>query len=135
MNAERKWIGSGVKWEELCGYARAVRVGDRILVSATSASGPDGVVASDDPAEQTRFIIGKIEKALLDLGSELGDVVLTRIYLRNINDWQPVAMAHGEVFRNIRPANTLVEAGFVGDEILLEMEAEAVVGSKAENEG
>lgn len=126
---ERRWVGSGTRWEDLAGYARAVRVGDRILVSGTTAAGPEGVVGAGDPAAQTRFAIQKIEKALQQLGGSLRDVVRTRIFISRMGDWEAVARVHGEVFGTIRPANTLVEARLIGDDYLIEMEADAVVGS------
>jgi enamine deaminase RidA (YjgF/YER057c/UK114 family) len=127
---QRSSVGSGTHWEDLAGYARAVRVGDLILVSGTTATGPDGgVVGAGDPAAQTRFILDKIEKAINQLGGALHDVVRTRIYLRNVTDWEPVALAHGERFGAIRPANTMVQAQLIGDEYLVEIEAEAIIGS------
>jgi enamine deaminase RidA (YjgF/YER057c/UK114 family) len=126
---QRRWVGSGTKWEDLAGYARAVRVGDRVLVSGTTAMGPEGLVGAGDPAAQARFIVKKIETALTELGASLKDVVRTRIYLNHLDDWEAVARVHGEVFRDVRPVNTLVEARLIGDEFLLEMEAEAVIGS------
>jgi enamine deaminase RidA (YjgF/YER057c/UK114 family) len=126
---QRSSVGSGTHWEDLAGYARAVRVGDRILVSGTTATGPEGVVGLGDPASQTRFILDKIEKAINQLGGTLGDIVRTRIYIRNIADWEPVALVHGERFGAIRPANTMIQAQLIGDEYLVEIEAEAVVGS------
>lgn len=126
---QRTSVGSGTSWEDLAGYARAVRVGDRILVSGTTATGPDGVVGTGDPAAQTRFILDKIEKAIRQLGGTLRDVVRTRVYIRNMADWEPVALAHGERFGSIRPANTMIQAQLIGDEYLVEIEAEAVVGS------
>ncbi|MCL4295870.1 MAG: RidA family protein [Anaerolineae bacterium] len=125
----RSSIGSGTHWEDLAGYARAVRVGDRILVSGTTATGPEGVVGAGDPAAQTRFILDKIEKAINQLGGALHDVVRTRIYLRHVTDWEPVALVHGERFGSIRPANTMVQAQLIGDEYLVEIEAEAIIGS------
>jgi enamine deaminase RidA (YjgF/YER057c/UK114 family) len=102
-------------------------VGDRILVSGTTATGPDGVVGTGDPAAQTRFILDKIEKAITQLGGALRDVVRTRIYIRNLADWESVSLVHGERFGSIRPANTLVQAQLIGDEYLVEIEAEAIV--------
>lgn len=125
----RDSVSSGTHWEELAGYARAVRIGERILVSGTTATGPDGVVGAGDPAAQTHFILDKIEIALRQLGGTLRDVVRTRVYIKNMADWEAVARAHGERFRNIRPANTLVEARLVGDEYLVEIEVEAVIGA------
>lgn len=130
---ERKYyrhsVSSGTVWEDLAGYARAVRIGDRILVSGTTAAGPEGLVGGDDPAAQTRFILDKIEAAIEQLGGNLRDVVRTRIYLSDIAHWESVARVHGERFAAIRPANTLIEARLVGDEYLVEIEAEAVIGA------
>ena len=126
---ERSSIGSGTTWEELGGYARAVRVGDRILVSGTTATGPEGVVGIGDPAAQTRFILDKIETAIRQLGGAMHDVVRTRIYLRHVADWEPVALVHGERFGAIHPTHTMVQAQLIGDEYLVEIEAEAVIGS------
>jgi enamine deaminase RidA (YjgF/YER057c/UK114 family) len=125
----RDSVGSGTHWEALASYARAVRVGDRILVSGTTATGPEGAVGGDDPAAQARFILDKIEAAIRQLGGTLEDVVRTRVYVRDIADWEAVARVHGERFGAIRPANTLVEARLVGDEYLVEIEAEAVIGA------
>jgi enamine deaminase RidA (YjgF/YER057c/UK114 family) len=117
-------------WEVLAGYARAVRIDNRILVSGTTATGPDGrVIGPGDPAAQTRFILDKIEAAIQQLGGRLRDVVRTRIYLRHVSDWEVVARVHGERFGQIRPANTLVEAKLVGEEYLVEIEAEAIIGA------
>ncbi len=129
---ERRAVGSGVDWEEKYGYSRAVRVGDSIYVSGTTASGPDGPVALGDPAGQARFALDKIEKAIRELGGSLGDVVRTRIYLARLSDWEEVARVHGERFGKVRPANTLIRADLVGEEYLVEIEAEAVVGSARE---
>jgi enamine deaminase RidA (YjgF/YER057c/UK114 family) len=128
-NRERRSVGSGVSWEETYGYSRAVRVGDRIYVSGTTATGPDGLVARGNPAGQARYALDKIEKAIRDLGGALGDVVRTRIFIARMEDWEQVARVHGERFGKIRPANTLVRADLVGEEYLVEIEAEAVVGS------
>ena len=128
-SSRRSSIGSGTHWEALAGYARAVRIGDRILVSGTTATGPDGLVGAGDAAAQARFILEKIEAAIEQLGGTLRDVVRTRVYVRNIDDWEAVARVHGERFGAIRPANTLVQAQLVGAEYLVEIEAEAVVGA------
>ncbi|HEU5097764.1 MAG TPA: RidA family protein [Roseiflexaceae bacterium] len=125
----RASVDTDTHWERLAGYARAVRVGDRILVSGTTATGPDGVVGAGDPAAQARYIIDKIEAAIVQLGGSLRDVVRTRVYVRNLADWEPVARVHGERFDGIRPANTLVQAALVGEEYLVEIEAEAVIGA------
>jgi len=128
-NGKRRSVSSGTLWEEKFGYSRAVRVGDHIYVSGTTATGPDGPVAPGDPAGQARFALDKIEKAIRDLGGTLGDVVRTRIFLARMDDWEKVAKVHGDRFGKIRPANTLVRADLVGDPYLVEIEAEAVVGS------
>jgi enamine deaminase RidA (YjgF/YER057c/UK114 family) len=125
----RTLFDSGTHWEAIGGYSRALRVGDRILVSGTTATGPDGLVGGDDPAAQAAFIIDKIENAIAQLGGSLRDVVRTRIYLKHVADWEAVARVHGARFGNIRPANVLVQAHLVGEEYLVEIEAEAVVGS------
>ena len=126
---DRRSVDSGVPWEREFGYCRALRVGDRILVSGTTATGPEGPMHVGRPAEQARFVIEKIEKAIVELGGSLRDVVRTRVYVANLSDWEAIAKVHGERFGDIRPANTLVHAALVGDEYLVEIEAEAVVGS------
>ena len=132
MAPERKWIGSGVEHEKTFGYARAVRVGEWILVSGTVASGSEGPVAPGDVAGQARFILDKIEKSIERLGGRIEDVVRTRVYLRRVDDWKAVAPIHGERFGKIRPANVLVKAEVPG-EYLVEIEADAVVGSGAKS--
>ena len=129
MSQGRQSVSSGTVWESMAGYSRAVRVGDRILVSGTTATGPDGLVGADDPAAQARYAIDKIEAAIRQLGGRLEDVVRTRVYLSDVAHWEPVARVHGERFGHIRPANTLVEARLVGPEYLVEIEAEAIVGA------
>lgn len=118
---------SGTPWESLAGYCRAVRTGRRIIVSGTTATHRDRLIGGADPAAQTHAIIDKIEGALKSLGSRLEDVVRTRVFVRNIADWESVARVHGERFGTIMPANTLVGATLVGSEYLVEMEAEAEV--------
>ena len=125
----RASVSTGTSWEALAGYARAVRIGDRVLVSGTTASGPTGTVGVGDPAAQARFILDRIERALVELGARLRDVVRTRVYVRRLEDWEAVARVHGEWFARIRPANTLVQAQLVGDDLLVEIEAEAVIGA------
>ena len=120
---------SGTAWEDLAGYSRAVRRGDRILVSGTTASHGERLIGGSDPAAQTHYVIDKIEGALLSLGGCLEDVVRTRVFVSDASRWEPVARVHGERFADVRPANTLVEARLIGDEFLVEMEAEAVVAT------
>ncbi len=98
-------------------------------MSGTTATDAEGVVGAGDPAAQTRYILDKIEAAIGQLGGTLRDVVRTRVYVRHVEDWEPVARVHGEYFGAIRPANTLVQAWLVGDEYLVEIEAEAVIGA------
>lgn len=119
---------SGTVWEDIAGFSRAVRKGNRIMVSGTTATHGDIVIGGQSPAAQTHFAIDKIEGALQSLGGGLEDVVRTRVYIRNIDDWEPISRAHGNRFGHIQPANTLVQAGIIGDDYLVEMEAEAIVG-------
>jgi len=121
----RERIFSGTKWEELAGFCRAIRIGNRILISGTTATHGDKRVGGNDPAAQLDFIIDKIEGALQSLGARLQDVVRTRIFVSDASHWEAVARAHGERFREILPANTLVGARLIGDEYLVEMEADA----------
>jgi aryl-alcohol dehydrogenase-like predicted oxidoreductase/enamine deaminase RidA (YjgF/YER057c/UK114 family) len=118
---------SGTSWERIAGFARAVRHGRRISVSGTTATLGDRVIGGRDPAAQTHFVIDKIEGALQSLGATLHDVVRTRVFVRQVDDWEPVARAHGARFGDVRPANTLVEARLVGDEYLVEIEADAEI--------
>ncbi|MFT5138598.1 MAG: aryl-alcohol dehydrogenase-like predicted oxidoreductase/enamine deaminase RidA [Lysobacterales bacterium] len=118
-------VFSGVSWEDFAGYSRAIRSGDRICVSGTTASHGDQLIGGKDPAAQMHFVIDKIQAAIESLGGSLEDVERTRIFVSNIDHWEPVAQAHGQRFRHIKPVNTLVEAKLVGPEFLLEVEAEA----------
>ncbi len=123
----RMRVLSGTRFEEIAGFSRAVRVGKRIWVSGTTATHGDRVIGGVDPVAQLHFVIDKIEGSLQSLGGRLEDVVRTRVYIRDLADWEAVARAHGERFRQVLPANTLVQAQLVGGEYLVEMEAEAVV--------
>lgn len=118
---------SGTVWEDLAGFSRGVRRGDRIMVSGTTATHGDKVIGGQDPTAQANFVIDKIEGAIQSLGGRLEDIVRTRVYIRNIDDWEPVSRVHGNRFGHIQPANTLVQAGLIGDDYLVEMEAEAIV--------
>lgn len=118
---------SDTPWEPIAGYARAIRVGDRILVSGTTSTHRDRLMGGSDPAAQTHHAIDKIEGALQSLGGKLEDVVRTRIFVRRAEDWEAVSRAHGARFGSIQPANTLVSAALIGDEYLVEIEAEAIV--------
>lgn len=127
---ERQSVSSGTIWEQRYSYSRAVRYGDRIFVSGTTATGPSGqVVGQGDPGKQAQYIFDKIEKTIVELGGELADVVRTRIFVSNMGHWEAVAAVHGQRFAGIQPANTLVEARLVGDDYLVEIEAEAIIGA------
>ena len=125
--SERWRVSSGSLWEPLAGYARAVRTGNRILVSGTTAThGAGQLVGRGDAAAQTTWILDKIAAALASLGGRLQDVVRTRVYLQDMADWEAVAREHGRVFADIRPANTLLQVGaLVGEGYRVEIEAEA----------
>ncbi len=125
----RSRVSTGTVWEPIAGYARAVRIGDRILVSGTTATHGSGrVVAPGDPGAQTTYVLDKIAASIAALGGSLEDVVRTRVYLTDAADWEPVSRAHGRVFGEIRPANTLLQAGALVGDYAVEIEAEAVVG-------
>jgi aryl-alcohol dehydrogenase-like predicted oxidoreductase/enamine deaminase RidA (YjgF/YER057c/UK114 family) len=119
---------SGTPWESMAGYARAVRYGSRVSVSGTTATLGSRVIGGRDPAAQAHFAIDKIEGALQSLGASLADVVRTRVFVKNIGDWEAVARVHGARFAAIMPANTLVGAPLVGDDYLVEIEADAEIG-------
>ena len=126
---DRLRVSSGSVWEQVCGYSRAVRIKDRILVSGTTATDSAGrVVCPGDPAGQTVFILDKIAASLSALGASLADVVRTRVYLKDANQWEPVSRIHGRYFGDIRPANTLLEISRLVGDYEVEIEAEAIVG-------
>jgi enamine deaminase RidA (YjgF/YER057c/UK114 family) len=129
VTAERQHVSSGTEWEQVVGFSRAIRVDRFVYVSGTTATDDDGrVVGAGDVAAQTDYIIRKIERALAEAGATLRDVVRTRIYVLNADDWEAVGRVHGRYFNETRPANTLVEVSrLVGDEYLVEIEADAVV--------
>jgi aryl-alcohol dehydrogenase-like predicted oxidoreductase/enamine deaminase RidA (YjgF/YER057c/UK114 family) len=121
----RQQIFSGTEWESYAGYSRAVKEGNRIHISGSTATHGSKMIGGSDAAAQTHFIIDKIEAVLQTFETTLDSVVRTRIFVYNIADWEPIARAHGERFNGINPANTLVEAKLVGDGYLVEIEAEA----------
>jgi enamine deaminase RidA (YjgF/YER057c/UK114 family) len=119
-------VPSGTIWENKIGYSRAVRIGRLIEVSGTSAIDRDKIISPGDPYQQTKFIIQKIEKAINDAGGLLSDVIRTRIYVTNIKDWDAVGRAHGEIFKEIKPATTILEVkSLIDPNFVVELEATA----------
>jgi aryl-alcohol dehydrogenase-like predicted oxidoreductase/enamine deaminase RidA (YjgF/YER057c/UK114 family) len=121
-------IDSGSVWEPICGYSRAVRIGDRILVSGTTATHGSGeVICPGDAEGQAVYILDKIAASIASLGGTLADTVRTRVYLSNADDWEPVSRVHGRYFGAVRPANTLLEIGRLVGDYAVEIDAEAVL--------
>jgi enamine deaminase RidA (YjgF/YER057c/UK114 family) len=124
---ERKNYTTGAPWEDIVGYSRAVQIGNQLEISGTVAVDEKGVVGKGDPYAQTSFIIAKMEKVLLQAGFSLKDVVRTRIFVTDISRWEDVGRAHGEFFKEIKPATAMVEVSkLIDKDYLVEIEMSAV---------
>ena len=125
---KRQNISSGAKWEDIVGYSRAVRIGNIVEVAGTTASEGEKIIAAGNAYEQTKYIIQKIERALIEVGATLNDVVRTRIFVTDISKWEDVGKAHGEFFATIKPTATMVEVrALIHVDLVIEMEVTAIL--------
>ena len=124
-------ISSGALWEDIVGYSRAVRIGKLIEVSGTASIDKDSVMFPGDAYEQTKFVIKKIEQAIIQAGGKLDDVIRTRIYVTDISQWELIGKAHGDFFLKIKPATSIIEVkSLIDARFLVEIEATAVIAEK-----
>lgn len=125
----RQTVSSGAPWEAIVGYSRAVRVGSTIHIAGTTAADKEGqVVGKGDAYIQTKHILKTVEQALIEAGATLNDVVRTRMFVTDISQWEKIGRAHGEFFKDIRPASTMVEVtGLINPEMLIEIKVDAIV--------
>jgi enamine deaminase RidA (YjgF/YER057c/UK114 family) len=128
MNSERKNISSGAKWEDIVGYSRAVRIGNVIEVAGTTSVDGEEIKGKGSMYEQTKFIFQKIENALREAGAEMEDVVRTRMFVTDISKWEEAGKAHGEFFKDIKPASSMVEVSkLIHADLLIEIEVTAII--------
>jgi enamine deaminase RidA (YjgF/YER057c/UK114 family) len=128
---KRKNFSSGAKWEDIVGYSRAVRVGNIIEVAGTTAVENEKVIGPNDAFLQTKVVIRKIEKVLIEAGATLNDVVRTRMYVKDISRWEEYGKAHSDFFKNIKPVSTMIEVkSLIDSEMLIEIEVTAIISSE-----
>jgi enamine deaminase RidA (YjgF/YER057c/UK114 family) len=124
---QRKNFSSGAQWEDIVGYSRAVLIGNHLEISGTVATDENGVVGKNDFYEQTRFILLKVEKVLHQAGFTLQDVARTRMFVTDITHWEEIGKAHGEFFKDIKPATSMVEvSALIDPDYLVEIEVTAI---------
>jgi enamine deaminase RidA (YjgF/YER057c/UK114 family) len=130
MRENKILISSGSKWENIVGYSRAVKIGNLIEVSGTTAVDGEKIIGTGSMYNQAKFIFQKIEKILIEAGSNMTDVIRTRMYVTDISKWEEAGKAHGEVFKNIKPASTMIEVkSLIDPELLIEIEVTAMINS------
>ena len=130
MNSNRTNYSSGTKWEDIVGYSRAVKVGNSIEVAGTTAVDGEEIIGKGNLYLQTKFILEKIEKVLFEAGAKMTDVVRTRMYVTDISRWEEAGNAHGEFFKNIKPATSMVEVSkLIHEDLLIEIEVTAIISS------